>query len=92
MGPTEFAAQWARPSLLPAPSRNVRQAATVGRRVEEHADKQAFLEPIRTSAAGLAKDGYLLAEDVGGIVAASAARWDELMRLESPLPGSESST
>jgi hypothetical protein len=45
---------------------------------ERHPSKAAYLDQVRRAADGLIEDGYLLPEDVEGILAHSARRWDLL--------------
>jgi hypothetical protein len=47
---------------------------------ERYATRAAYLEAVRRAAQALARDGYLLAEDVDLSVAAGARLWDHFTR------------
>jgi hypothetical protein len=53
---------------------------------ERYANRDAFLERVRTAAIALKDAGYLLESDIEEVVAASARRYDEFIQLQSPLP------
>ena len=53
---------------------------------ERYASRELFLERVRSAALALVDERYLLGADVDALVEASAQRYDELMRLNSPTP------
>lgn len=53
---------------------------------ERYASRELFLEGVRSAALALVDERYLLGADVDALVEASAQRYDELMRLNSPTP------
>jgi hypothetical protein len=46
---------------------------------ERYADRDDYLTKVRAAAQQLARDGYLLEEDIDIVVSDNAARWDEAM-------------
>jgi hypothetical protein len=70
-------------SYVPLPATGaVRQARNDPRSsVEErYTGKDDYLSKIRTSAAALIKDRYLLQDDLDGVLARAGAHWDSVMR------------
>jgi hypothetical protein len=53
---------------------------------ERYANRDAFLEKVRTAAIALKDARYLLESDIEEVVAASGRRYDEFVQLQSPLP------
>jgi hypothetical protein len=53
---------------------------------ERYASRDVYLERVRGAALALVEARYLLAADVETLVEASAQRYDDFMRLESPMP------
>lgn len=77
-------------SYLPfAPTKAARQASGDPRlSIEErYADRADYLRKIDLSARQLVKEGYVLEEDVPGIVDRATQHWDLLMGAKSPTSG-----
>jgi hypothetical protein len=84
---------WLLGSYLPFPRTPAeRQAFGDPRRAvtERYRDRDDYLARIRTAAAELAKGGYLLQEDLTGVVQRAERHWDDRMTPAAPAPGSAS--
>ena len=53
---------------------------------ERYASRDEYLERVRAAALRLSEQRYLIASEVDDIVDASRQRYDDFVRLESPLP------